>query len=135
MSVSPTIGGLRPPSRGSCASPRARARAETGSPPARSGGTRRAAPSMEKSFTARKTRERWEQEQREKREQEKRAAKQAELEAYLRDRGREWSDTTGDTPTSAMLEKWRAEFMDTKQLIREAEHAERLARAEAEYDF
>jgi len=34
-----------------------------------------------------------------------------------------------------VLEKWQGEFLDAKELEAEAERAERLARAEAAYDF
>jgi hypothetical protein len=77
----------------------------------------------------------WEHRQREKREQEKRAAKQAELQSYVRDRGRARSDATGSAPSVSVVQRWTEEFMDTKQLESQAERAERLARAEESYDF
>lgn len=44
-----------------------------------------------------------------------------------------WADSTGSAPSMAVLDRWQAEYLDTREL--EAERAERLARAEAEYDF
>jgi len=83
----------------------------------------------------RQRRELWEQQQREKREQAERDRKRAELEGYVRDRGREWSDTTGSAPSVSVVQRWTEEFMDIKQVEFEAERAERLARAEKSYDF
>lgn len=77
----------------------------------------------------------WEEQRRRDKEQEQRDRKRAELESYLRERAQEWADTTGSAPPISVTERWQAEYMDEKELVRRAERAERLARAEAAYDF
>ena len=86
-------------------------------------------------YELRQKRAAWEAERKQRKEQEQRDRKRAELESYLRDRSREWSDTTGSAPSVAVLERWQHEFLDGKQLEAEAERAAKLAAAVEQYDF
>jgi hypothetical protein len=61
------------------------------------------------------------EEQEARREQCRRDAAQSELEEYLRQRGQRYQDLTGETPSRATLARWRDEYVDEQELVRQAE--------------
>jgi hypothetical protein len=87
----------------------------------------------QRAYELKQQRAAWEQQRMLRREQEQRDEKRAQLEAHLSRRAQEWADTTGHAPGVAVLERWSADHLDTKELEREAAREARLAEAEAEH--
>ena len=81
-------------------------------------------------------RDAWFAEKKRKAEEAERAAKQAELEAYLRRRAEEWEASTGSTDgLSQMLPRWREQFIESKVSQQEAERQRKLDEAAAQYPY
>jgi hypothetical protein len=83
----------------------------------------------------RRKRAEWERRRKAEAEQREREQKQSELAAYLRRRGEDYMDHTGEKPTLDDLAAWRREYMDKKEAEYQAERASKLKAAEAEYGF
>ena len=61
-------------------------------------------------------------------EQATRAAKQSDLESYLRRRSQEWLDTTGSADgLNEELPRWRAAYLDAREAEAAAERQRKLA--------
>jgi hypothetical protein len=59
-------------------------------------------------------------EKEQRREQRRREAAQGELEEHLR-----YQDLTGETPSRALLARWRDEYADEQEIVHEAERQQR----------
>jgi hypothetical protein len=64
-------------------------------------------------------------EKEQRREQRRREAAQGELEEHLRRRGERYQDLTGETPSRALLARWRDEYADEQEIVHEAERQQR----------
>jgi hypothetical protein len=72
----------------------------------------------------------WEAERQAETEEQEREQKQSRLENYLRRRGEDWLDHTGQLPPTYMMETWQAEYVAERGAEEELERELRLSRVE-----
>ena len=73
--------------------------------------------------------EAWEARKKAEAEQKDREQKRDQLQRHLDARAKAWLDHTGAAPTTAVLERWTAEYLDSLEIEAEAEREARLAAA------
>jgi hypothetical protein len=83
----------------------------------------------------RERREQWERQRHAEAEQAERNRKQNELAEYLRRRGKNYMDHTGQQSPRSVVESGQRKYVDEQELIRQAEREAKLAAAEAHHDF
>jgi hypothetical protein len=73
----------------------------------------------------------YDRQQQERRELREIEAKRAELDQHLKRRGVDYLEHTGQQPPRSLVQRWQAEFVDAKEIEREAERQTRFDEAHA----